>query len=63
LNEKEVIKPLDKIKIDQFLLSAGYNIDITYIEEFYGTPLDKKEPRREIQPVLSFNNKDNDFFG
>ena len=45
LNEKEIIKPLDKIRIDQALLMAGYNIDPAYVEEFYGTPLDKDLPR------------------
>ncbi len=66
LVEKEVIKPQEKIKIDQPLLAAGYNIDPTYIEEFYGTPLDKKEPRREVQPMLLQHNSDTSltaFFG
>jgi hypothetical protein len=41
LTEKMVIEPVEKIKIDQVLLDAGYNIDPAYIEEFYGTPLTK----------------------
>lgn len=51
ITEKEVIKPLDKIKIDKPLLDAGYNLDVEYIQEFYSTPLDKQEPRRESMPM------------
>lgn len=60
--EKQVIKPLDKIKIDQILLQAGYNLKPDYIAEFYGTPLDEKEPRTIAdQKVLSAGKVD-DFF-
>ncbi len=45
--DREVISPKEKITIDQALLNAGYNIDPDYIENFYGTPLDKSQPRRE----------------
>ena len=41
LVEKQIIEPIDKIKIDSELLRAGYIIDPAYIEEFYGTPLVK----------------------
>lgn len=50
--DHEVISPRDKIAIDQALLNAGYNLDPAYIENFYGTPLDKKNPRRDT--LLSF---------
>lgn len=50
--DREVISPKEKITIDQALLNAGYNLDNDYIENFYGTPLDKKQPRRET--ILSF---------
>jgi hypothetical protein len=54
--EKEVIKPENKIKIDEVLLRAGYNIKPEYIEETYGTPLDEKEPRRSYGgEALSFS--------
>lgn len=60
--EKQVIKPLDKIKIDQVLLTAGYNIKADYIEEFYGTPLDEKEPRKQPDAkVLTAGNIENFF--
>ncbi len=60
--EKQVIKPLDKIKIDQVLLTAGYNIKPDYIEEFYGTPLDEKEPRNQPDAkVLTAGNIENFF--
>lgn len=45
LQEKTPIDPKDKIKIDEVLLKAGYNIKPEYIEETYGTPLDEDEPR------------------
>lgn len=66
LGEKQVLNPMDKIKIDQALLAAGYNIKPDYIEEFYGTPLDNENPRgnyieetqeveqTEAEKVLSF---------
>ena len=47
------VKPKDKIAIDQVLLNAGYNIDPDYIEDFYGTPLLKDQPRRENSLALS----------
>lgn len=50
--DREVISPKEKIAIDQALLNAGYNLDPAYIENFYGTPLDKDNPRRE--PMLNF---------
>lgn len=43
--EKENIKPADKIKIDQVLMTAGFNPDPSYVEDFYGFPLDKTEPK------------------
>lgn len=62
--EKQVIKPLDKIKIDQMLLQNGYNIKADYIEEFYGTPLDEAEPRAQPQQqqTLNLNQPITDFF-
>lgn len=45
--DKPNVKPKDKIAIDQVLLNAGYNLDPDYIEDFYGTPLVKDQPRRE----------------
>ena len=50
--DREVISPKEKITIDQALLNAGYNLDPSDIENFYGTPLDKDNPRRE--PMLNF---------
>jgi hypothetical protein len=49
LTEKQIIEPLNKIKIDQILMQAGYNIDPKYISEFYGTPLldDAIEPAKK----------------
>lgn len=47
------VTPKDKIAIDQVLLNAGYNIDPDYIEDFYGTPLIKDQPRRENSLALS----------
>lgn len=52
--DREVISPKEKIAIDQALLNAGYNLDTNYIQNFYGTPLDKSQPRRET--ILSFPN-------
>lgn len=64
--EKEVIKPKEKINIDSILLQHGFNIKPDYIEEFYGTPLDESEPRREVSTApqpLSVNGKGvSDFF-
>jgi hypothetical protein len=64
--EKDVIKPADKIKIDQVLLQMGYNIKPEYIQEFYGTPLDEKEPRQPQQQAQALSilesNKLTDFF-
>lgn len=54
--DREVISPKEKITIDQALLNAGYNINPDYIENFYGTPLDKDNPRRE--PMLNYPQKD-----
>lgn len=51
--ERPNVKPRDKITIDQVLLNAGYNIDPDYIEDFYGTPLSKEQPRRESSLSLS----------
>ncbi len=48
--EREEMNPSEKIKIDSVLLLNGYNIKPEYIEEFYGTPLDEEEPRREVMP-------------
>lgn len=52
------VTPKDKIAIDQVLLNAGYNIDPDYIQDFYGTPLLKDQPRRENSLALSAS----DFF-
>lgn len=46
--EKELSNPNEKIKIDSVLLQNGYNIKPEYIENFYGTPLDEKEPRSKF---------------
>lgn len=54
--DREVISPKEKIAIDQALLNAGYNLDPAYIEKFYGTPLDKDNPRRDT--LLSFGQHD-----
>lgn len=54
--DREVISPKEKIAIDQALLNAGYNLDPAYIENFYGTPLDKDNPRRDT--LLSFGQHD-----
>lgn len=54
--DREVISPREKITIDQALLNAGYNLDPAYIENFYGTPLDKDNPRRDT--LLSFGQHD-----
>ena len=56
-----MISPREKITIDQALLNAGYNLDPAYIENFYGTPLDKDNPRREN--LLGYHNAEvSDFF-
>jgi len=60
--EKEVVKPMEKIKIDAILLQNGYNIQPEYIEGFYATPLDKEEPRSKDTPLqLSHTNLDSFF--
>jgi hypothetical protein len=57
--EKELSNPNEKIKIDSVLLQNGYNIKTEYIENFYGTPLDEKEPRAKLSDTqLSENNAD-----
>jgi Ca2+-binding EF-hand superfamily protein len=49
------ISPLDKIKIDQVLLTAGYKLDKDYIQETYNVVLDKDNPVGEpSNPALSF---------
>jgi hypothetical protein len=48
--DKEVFSPSKKIVIDEVLLRNGFNIKPDYIEEFYGTPLDEKEPRTVNAP-------------
>lgn len=56
LQEKETIKPQDQIKIDQVLGQLGFNLDAQYVEEFYGTKLDKTTPKSEPKATnpLSF---------
>lgn len=49
LIERENVKPKDKIEIDKILLENGFNLKPEYIEEFYGSPLDEKTPRSEVQ--------------
>ena len=49
--EKTVIKPEERIKIDQVLLGAGFNLTPQYIENTYEVELDEENPRREITPV------------
>ncbi|MCL2246185.1 MAG: DUF935 domain-containing protein [Lentimicrobiaceae bacterium] len=69
--DKEVSSPKDKIVIDEILMRNGYNIKTDYIEEFYGTPLDEKEPRTNQQSLgmsdvrhpMSDNTALTDFFG
>ncbi len=58
--DREVISPKEKITIDQALLNAGYNLDNDYIENFYGTPLDKKQPRRET--ILNYQGREESSF-
>jgi hypothetical protein len=65
--DREVFSPSKKIVIDEVLMRHGFNIDPNYIEEFYGTPLDEKEPRidRNNPQLSSINGIDtslNDFF-
>lgn len=55
LQERSVLKPTQKILIDDVLLRNGYNIQPGYIEETYGTPLDEKEPRQSFAQTLSAN--------
>ena len=63
LLEKTVLKPKDKIVIDDILLRHGYNIQPEYIEETYGVPLDKKEPRSlPAGQMLSHGKGIDDFF-
>lgn len=56
LAEKTVIKPEEKIKIDQVLLGAGFNLTPQYIQDTYDVELDEENPRREVTSVgpLSF---------
>lgn len=51
LVEKAVIKPKDKIKIDGVLLSAGYNLKTSYIENTYDVELDEENPKSERSVV------------
>ncbi|MCL2290839.1 MAG: DUF935 domain-containing protein [Bacteroidetes bacterium] len=60
--EKEVVRPMDKIKIDAVLLQSGYNITPEYIEDFYGTPLDKDEPRSAGTSLQLSQNRLESFF-
>lgn len=67
IQEKLVIKPLDKIKIDQILLQNGFNITPEYVTEFYGTPLDAKNPRQVAGGTAALSRKNSvnnitDFF-
>ncbi len=58
LVEKAVIKPADKIKIDQVLLTAGYNLKTSYIEDTYDVELDETTPKTDrtaqSQPLSFF---------
>lgn len=58
LVEKAIIKPADKIKIDQVLLGAGYNMTREYIEGTYEVELDPETPRTDrtaqSQPLSFF---------
>jgi hypothetical protein len=49
LMENAVIKPEEKIKIDDVLLRNGYVLDSDYIENTYDVTLDKTTPRKEPQ--------------
>jgi hypothetical protein len=49
LQEKAVIKPKDKIKIDAELLRAGYNLKTKYIEDTYDVELDEDNPKSEVR--------------
>lgn len=49
LQEKAVIKPKDKIKIDAELLRAGYNLKPKYIEDTYDVELDEDNPKSEAR--------------
>jgi phage gp29-like protein len=59
--EQELINPAEKIHIDNVLLTHGFNIDPAYVEEFYGTPLDKNEPRKIFDDKQELS-ADSDFF-
>lgn len=61
LNERENISPAEKIKIDAQLMTAGFNPDPKYIEEFYNFPLDKAEPKSSKPVALNFPGS-GDFF-
>lgn len=58
LVEKTVIKPEERIKIDQVLLSAGFNLTAQYITDTYEVELDEENPRREqsnpVEPLGFF---------
>ncbi len=54
LVEKTTIKPEERIKIDQVLLGAGFNLTAQYIKDTYEVELDEENPRREIIEPLSF---------
>lgn len=51
LEERGGLKPAEKIKIDQILMQGGFNLDPTYVQDFYGTILDKAEPKKPTEPV------------
>lgn len=59
--EQELVNPAEKIHIDNVLLTHGFNIDPAYVEEFYGTPLDKNEPRKIFDDKQELS-AESDFF-
>jgi hypothetical protein len=54
LVEKNVIKPENKIKVDEVLLRAGYNLTPQYIQDTYEVEMDPENPRTEIEKTLSY---------
>ncbi len=52
LVEKTVVKPENRIKIDQALMAGGWNMTAKYIEDTYDVELDPDNPRSEAKPAV-----------
>jgi hypothetical protein len=52
LVEKTVVKPENRIKIDQALMAGGWNMTPKYIEDTYDVELDPDNPRSEAKPAV-----------